>query len=168
MTFDIGDKYGDSRDIEKIISNLEDEISDIESDITDLQDELDDLNDFNEDGDENEEAIQENAKEISTIESDIQSKENEKDELKEELDKWTDFRDEFKGYVDDWNHGVTLIHDDYFEDYIKNDLIPDVYGEVFDNLPTWLENNIDWKGVAEDFKVDYTSGTIDGVEYWAL
>lgn len=169
MSFDIGDKYGDSRDIEKIIKDLEFDIECINDDIEELKDDINDINDEHEDDfdlmgeDERKEVVQS----IKTLEKDIESKELEKYDVEQELKKYEDFRDEFVGYCS-WKHGVTLIHEDYFKDYLKNDLLPDIYGEVFENLPSWLESNIDWDGVAEDFKVDYTSGDIEGHTYWAI
>lgn len=167
MAFDIGDKYGDSRDIEKIITDLEGDIEIIKDDIQDLQDELSDLDD-NLEEDASSEEIEEYHKEEDRINKEIESKEAKKADVEEELEKYTDFRDEFEGYCDNWKYGATLIREDYFTDYIKNNLIPDVYGEVFENIPSWLESNIDWDGVASDFQVDYTSGEIEGITYWCL
>lgn len=81
-----------------------------------------------------------------------------------ELDKLCAFRDEFEGYCD-WQDGVTLIRDSYFEEYAE-ELVKDI-GDLPNDLPWYIESNINWKGVAEDVRMDYTSGEFGGVTYWA-
>lgn len=54
----------------------------------------------------------------------------------------------------EWNYGVTLIDENDFEDYAK-DLVID-WGDLPSNIPSYIENNINWSGVADDLKVDYT------------
>jgi len=168
MAFDIGDKYGDSRDIINRISELDSEIYDckeeieeLDGEISDLQDEIDNVEDMTE------EEIKKNQDEIKEAEKNIESLKANLSDLEKEFKQLDDFEDEFQGYCDNWKYGATLIHDDYFVDYIKNDLVPDLFSEMRD-LPSWLANNIDWDGVAEDFKVDFTSGEIDGNTYWCL
>lgn len=81
-----------------------------------------------------------------------------------ELESLLALQEELEDYAPDWNHGTTLIRDSYFTEYCK-DLVNDI-GDLPRDLPSYIESNINWDGVAEDLKVDYTSGEFDGVEYW--
>lgn len=69
---------------------------------------------------------------------------------------------EAEGYADDWTHGVTLIHDDYFTDYAR-EMLEDC-GTIPRDLPTWVE--IDWEATARNVRMDYTGVNFDGVTYW--
>ncbi len=62
------------------------------------------------------------------------------------------------------NLGPTLVSEDHFTDYIK-EFVSDC-GYIPSELPSFLENNIDWNGVADDLKVDYTSVTFDGEDWY--
>jgi hypothetical protein len=73
-----------------------------------------------------------------------------------------DFCQELEGYGD-FEHGETLIAEDYFEEYAK-ELTKDC-GYIPDNLPSYIENNIDWEGVADDLKLDYTEAYFEGIAY---
>jgi antirestriction protein len=70
--------------------------------------------------------------------------------------------EEAEGYADDWTHGVTLIHDDYFTDYAR-EMLEDC-GTIPRDLPTWVE--IDWEATARNVRTDYTYVDFDGVTYW--
>lgn len=58
----------------------------------------------------------------------------------------------------------TLIADSYFTDYCK-ELVTDC-GYLPRDLPGFIENNINWDGVADDLKADYSEVTLDGENYW--
>jgi len=83
---------------------------------------------------------------------------SESDELKNLLS----IRDECEGYGD-WKYGETLIRRSEWVDYCQEFCI-DV-GYVSSELPWLIENNIDWKGVADDMEQDYMTIDFDGVEY---
>lgn len=82
----------------------------------------------------------------------------------EELQSVLDFAAEFKDYADDYDYGEVAIHDDYFTEYTK-ELVCDV-GYLPDNLPWWIANHIDWSGVADELKMDYSAIEFDGQTYW--
>lgn len=82
----------------------------------------------------------------------------------EELAELKALKEELEGYSPDWRYGSTLIRDSYFKAYAK-ELIEDI-GDMPSGLPFYIENNINWDGVAEDLQVDYTSAEFDGVTYW--
>lgn len=58
----------------------------------------------------------------------------------------------------------TLIRDSYFVEYCE-ELVKDI-GDLPDDLPGYIEANINWEGVANDLQADYTSLDYDGVTYW--
>lgn len=58
----------------------------------------------------------------------------------------------------------SLIRDSYMNDYLY-ELVHDI-GDLPDNLPSYIKSNIDWDGVCNDLKYDYSIVEIDGVEYW--
>lgn len=57
----------------------------------------------------------------------------------------------------------TLISEDTFEDYAQ-ELVSDL-GLIPEGLSDLISSNIDWAGVAQDLRSDYSSVTLDGVEY---
>lgn len=96
----------------------------------------------------------------------------------EQVEKWTEwdesdegtelksllaFRDEMQDYCE-WRDGASLIRETYFTEYIKEEV--NDTGDLPKDLPSYIENNINWDGVAEDLQADYTSGDYDGVTYW--
>jgi hypothetical protein len=83
----------------------------------------------------------------------------------DELKALQSLQDELEGYCDDWKYGVTLIRDSYFEEYAE-ELCKDI-GEIPSNLPWYIASHIDWDGVADELKIDYTSADFDGVTFWA-
>lgn len=86
------------------------------------------------------------------------------DDGAEEYDALTALRDDADS-LSDWNYGETLIHEDYFTDAMK-ELCEDV-GYTPANLPEWIKNNIDWDGVADALRADYTDFEFRGATYWA-
>lgn len=67
--------------------------------------------------------------------------------------------------LSDWQYGVTLVRDSYFESYAR-DLAEDMSGEAIRNA-SWPFNHIDWDAAAEALKIDYTEIDFDGVAYYA-
>lgn len=61
-------------------------------------------------------------------------------------------------------YGPTLISESYWEDYAKETVIE--FGYISDDMPEMIRNNIDWSGIAEDMKVDYTCVTFDGSDWY--
>ena len=95
----------------------------------------------------------------------------------EEIEVWGELNESEKGELaalrelakeasacsEDWWHGVTLINDDYFEDYAR-ELARDI-GAISDDAG-WPATCIDWKKAADELKVDYTSVEYDGYTFW--
>lgn len=68
-------------------------------------------------------------------------------------------------HLSDWHYGETLIHENYFTAAMKDDVIE--CGYLPNGLPRWIADNIDWDGVADNLKADYTDFTFRGQTYWA-
>lgn len=86
------------------------------------------------------------------------------EELEDELSKLRAFVEDAEN-VSDWHYGETFIADHYFTTYVE-ELITDC-GYIPADLPGWIASNIDWEGVADELKVDYTYFELDGNTYWA-
>lgn len=63
----------------------------------------------------------------------------------------------------EFESGCTLIDESDFEEYCE-DLCVDL-GEIPKDLPAYIENNIDWGGVANDLKIDYSELEYQGTTY---
>ena len=82
----------------------------------------------------------------------------------EEYDAIKEFCDELEACAPDYQYGEAVIHEDYFTEY-STDLVKDC-GYIPNELPAFIENNIDWDGVAEELKVDYITVDYDGSTYY--
>lgn len=63
--------------------------------------------------------------------------------------------------VYDSQYGVTLIHEDDFDDYAR-ELVEDC-GYITRDFPSWIE--IDWLATADNVKLDYSSIEFEGEKY---
>lgn len=63
----------------------------------------------------------------------------------------------------EFEYGCTLIPEDDFEEYCE-DLVSDI-GDLPKDLPSYISNNIDWSGVANDLIVDYSEVEYQGTTY---
>lgn len=82
----------------------------------------------------------------------------------EELTELIEFQDELMEYSSEYKYGEAIIHEDYLEDYFR-DLVDDL-GVLPKSLPSFITNNIDWDGVAEDLLVDYSVAHYDYNKYF--
>ena len=62
----------------------------------------------------------------------------------------------------EFDYGVTLVHEDYFEEYAKELLID--CGYISKDFPSWIE--IDWEATANNVKQDYTGVEYQGETYY--
>ena len=83
------------------------------------------------------------------------------DDNSEELESLTEFRDEVAS--SEWDSGLTLISDDYFEDYARQ-FAEDI--GAFSGSESWPGTCIDWKQAAEELQMDYSCADFDGTTYW--
>lgn len=92
-------------------------------------------------------------------EEEIQSwKEDWEDEL-EQIEEINNIEDSIGSEFD---YGVTLVREDYWEDYVE-DLLVEI-GYLPKDLPSWIE--IDWEATANNVKVDYTEVEYQGQTYY--
>jgi len=158
----------DSREIIEEINDLEAEIESLRNDIVDLEEQREELQaemyDL-ETGDpnENDARMTEIDQEIESIEIDMSEKTSDIEATNSELKPLTDLRDEVEPYCPDWPHGVTLVADDYFEDYAY-EMARDI-GAIPDDM-SWPANCIDWTKAANALQMDYTSVDFDGITFW--
>lgn len=90
----------------------------------------------------------------------------------EEIESWKeDWLDELKQIEEidnienecsEFSFGCTLIDEYDFEEYCE-ELVDDCYD--IKDVPNFIRNNIDWSGVAEDLKVDYSEVDYQGKTY---
>lgn len=91
-------------------------------------------------------------------EHDVLSEEDE-----QELAALIALRDDARDYAEAWKHGVTLISDDYFEEYAQG------LAEECGLLPAytaWPLTHIDWEAAARALQEDYTSVEFAGQTFW--
>lgn len=62
----------------------------------------------------------------------------------------------------EFDYGVTLVHEDYWEEYVE-DLLIDC-GYISKDFPSWIE--IDWSATAKNVKVDYIEVEYQGETYY--
>lgn len=86
-----------------------------------------------------------------------------------------DFYDEFEIQIGEYEEvksfceevenyrGETIIHEGDFEDYCR-DFVEECYD--LSGVPDFVKDNIDWDGVAEDIKSDYSAVEYDGETFY--
>ncbi len=82
----------------------------------------------------------------------------------EELKALKAVQNEAKDYAPDWSYGEALIRESYWVEYCE-ELCKDI-GDLPEKLPWYIENHIDWDGVAEEIKMDYAEVDFDGITYF--
>lgn len=63
----------------------------------------------------------------------------------------------------EWECGMYFIEEDKFEDYCEQDLID--CGWISKDMPYLIRNNIDWEGIADDMRQDYSEVEFQGKNY---
>jgi hypothetical protein len=80
----------------------------------------------------------------------------------EELADLKAFAEEAESYVSDWEYGVTLVNDAYFEQYAEDEV-----SEIFDiDTNTFPYYCMDWQRVAEDMQYDWTEINLGSTTFW--
>lgn len=75
----------------------------------------------------------------------------------------TELREDIDGYAgDDFEDGIQLILEEDFEEYCE-DLVEDCYD--LKEVPQFIKDNIDWEGVANDLRDDYSEVEFRGDNY---
>ena len=138
----------DTRDLQDRIDELNDDIDTLENEISDLSEEIDELDEDDPD----------DKNEIDLKLYDIEDKRGQIEDLQEELSMLLDVKSE----VPEFRHGETLIHEDYFVEYVQ-DLCEDC-GYISKDFPYWIE--IDWDATAKNVAADYSTIELDGNTYY--
>ena len=73
--------------------------------------------------------------------------------------------DDLENEIDngEWEYGTLLIDEDDFEEYCE-EFVTDC-GYISKDTPSLITNNIDWSGIAEDMKQDYSEVVFRGTTY---
>ena len=80
----------------------------------------------------------------------------------EEYDALVLFRDQ-NSDAEDFEFGINFIADWHFEDYAR-EMAEDI--GAIDRDANWPNSYIDWEAAADALKMDYTSVTVQGQDYW--
>lgn len=163
MSISVYDRYLTSKQVDERIDDLEyeiNELTDIEEEIESHEDYFD-FDDVDCDDDDYDEAY-EDAKAV-----DLAKLEARRDDLREELASeieelkmWEDMRDDNCGIA--WCGGITFIHEDAFEDYIREECRES--GCFGDDFPWWIA--VDWEATADNRKSDYSVTEVGGETYY--
>lgn len=148
----------DSRDIVSRFEELRDERESLESDVEEKEEAATDAADAVTDtGDEDA------AQDARTAAEDARKALKEWDEENaEELEALKAICEEGSGQCSDWEHGETLIREDYFTEYAE-ELVKEI-GDMPREIPSYIE--IDWEATADNLKADYSTIEIDGTTYY--
>ena len=138
----------DTRDIQDRIDELNDDIDTLENEISDLSEEIDELNE--EDADDK--------NEIDLKLDDIEDKQGQIEDLQEELSMLLDVKSE----VPEFSHGETLIHEDYWMEYVQE--LCEECDYITKDFPYWIE--IDWEATAKNVAMDYSTIELDGNTFY--
>lgn len=143
----------DSRDVIAMVADLESQIEDLNSEMEakDLEIELIDSE------------SEEGREKIADLSLEIDDLQGQRSDLQERLNPVKALADECEGYASDWQYGATLIRDDYFEDFAREEA--ESLGLIKDEIG-WPYDCIDWQEAAEQLQQDYSSVDFDGVTYW--
>ena len=87
-----------------------------------------------------------------------------KEDWQEELDEIAEIdRVEDEVCNGEFDSGTTLISEYDFQEYCE-DFVRDC-GDLPRNLPFYIENNIDWSGIADDMRQNYSEVEYQGITY---
>jgi hypothetical protein len=82
----------------------------------------------------------------------------------EEYAEWKELDDNRDDIETGARNGEGFIAESHFTEYCK-ELCSDI-GDLPEELPDYIERNINWDGVAEDLKADYSTVTMFGNDYY--
>ena len=87
----------------------------------------------------------------------------EEEDFEDELKKIEEIDDVENELGSEFEYGVTLVDVDDFEDYCEE--LMEEFGYINKDTPQLIKNNIDYKGIAEDMKQDYSEVVFRGTTY---
>jgi arginyl-tRNA synthetase len=145
----------DSRDIEERIQELVNELEEKDSDLRTA------TSRFNEWSDEDPDHKQDLYDDMDVARVEL---EEFTEDCGRELEILQELKNDALSVTSEWDDGATLIRESYFTEYAE-ELCRDI-GDTPRNLPWYIDNNIDWEGVADDLKNDYATVDFDGISYY--
>lgn len=148
MAIDTSDNFIDPRDVYLEADEYEDSIALKQEEIHEVEDNiaaLDEDSDYYDD-------------ELSELECERDNLQDELAGLEEEASDIFELRDDCNAY----SRGDTLINEDYWVDYVQQ-MAEDMDGV---NTSNWPYNHIDWEEAAEALRVDYTTITWRGQNFY--
>ena len=143
----------DSRDVISELESMESDRETLVDAVEGAEEDLEAAKDAGEDTQAEEEALEEARLELEAWD----------EENGEDLEVLKALNEEGEGATSEWIHGETLIHEDYFPEYAE-ELCKDI-GDIPRESPWYIADHIDWEGVADELKVDYTEIDFDGDTY---
>ena len=145
-TRDLAKRLSEFEDLETILNDAKQVLADFHNDTVVPDEDSDERQTYDDELEKLEQAVEDAESDFGTDEQ-------------EELEELQNLESE----VSEWSYGATLIPEDDWEDYCRQ-LVEDI-GDLPSNLPAYIENNIDWNGVAQDLKADYSEVTYQGETY---
>lgn len=97
--------------------------------------------------------------------TELEAEEERTDTEQEELDGLKALAEEGET-LSDWEYGVTLINENYFQEYAE-EFAQDCGWIDRDRAYQWPYNHIDWKEAADELLMDYTELDFNGTTYYA-
>jgi DNA repair exonuclease SbcCD ATPase subunit len=146
-TRDLADRLDELSSLRSDLEHAQEELAEAEADLENVADATD------EERAELEQAVEDAQNSVEGAE--LEFGDTEKAELKE--------LEEIESEVGSFRDGETMIPEDEFTDYCR-EMLEDI-GDLPKNLPAYIENNIDWDGVASDLKADYIEITYQDETY---
>jgi len=142
--------------LETAVQGAKEKVDELKIALKDAEAALEDGEGSEEDVETAEQALDETKDELLSAEVDFDKEDQEELKLLRKLREQAD-----RG----WMHGVTLIHESNFADYIQ-ELYEDTASSELGALPSILRDNIDWEDVAKDAESDYTIIEWDGSTFY--
>lgn len=68
---------------------------------------------------------------------------------------------------EDWDHGIVLVNEDDFTEFAK-EFKQECEHELFDSMPDWVKNNLDWDTIAGDMQSDFTVVEWEGKTFYTM
>lgn len=148
MAIDSSDEFINPRDVEVEADEYEDSIACKQEEINDIETQIQDLDDEDESYDDD----------LADLECQLENLKDELTGLEEEAEDIFELRSDCNNYA----RGDTLINEDYWVEYVQQ------MAEDIDGIDTsnWPYNRIDWEAAAEDLRMDYTTITWRGQDFY--
>ena len=142
-------------DVKSLLEEVSSNISDLESDIEEKEAEIEGVEDHLSESDDLSEG------DIDELQSDLEVLQSELEEMQSDLEKLQS-DESLLEYFEDIDSCETLISEHNFKDYCE-----ELCGDCYDmrSIPDFIKYHIDWKGVTNDMRSDYSEIEIEGKTY---